>query len=390
MRFELRDPVVAQDPGPYYDRLRTTCPVARVEDFDGFWVLSRYADVSDAARNHAVFSSADGITIPRLPIPPQICLEQDEPEHSRYRKPMQQWLTPGRMAKLEERVREIVDGLLDGFVDNGEADLAAELAEPVPPLVMALLMGLPDGDWHSFRDQMSRIVGYAAAEDPAASAAAAGEFVGYLAMTLADRRAHPRDDMVSDIATLQVDGEPLCDADAISMAFLILGAGHETTVGAIGGLLYYLARNPELQRRLVADPALVPSAAEEAVRLVAPLPGMGRTLLAETVVGDTTLPAGARVMLMYGSANRDPAEFDDPEEFMLGRDVNRHLGFGQGIHRCVGAPLARLELKVVLEQVLRRMPGFTLAGPDAAQARYGTSRSYRRLIARWDPRAGRP
>lgn len=285
-----------------------------------------------------MFSSADGITIPRLPIPPQICLEQDEPEHSRYRKPMQQWLTPGRMAKLEARVRGIVDGLIDGFIDKGEVDLATELAEPVPPLVMALLMGLPDSDWHSFRDQMSRIVGYAAAEDPAASAAAAQEFVGYLAMTLADRRANPRDDMVSDIATLQIDGEPLSDADAISMAFLILGAGHETTVGAIGGLLYYLASNPALQQGLIDDPSLIPGAAEEAVRLVAPLPGMGRTLLAETVIGDTTLPAGARVMLMYGSANRDPAEFTDAEEFKLSRDANRHVGFGQGIHRCVGAP----------------------------------------------------
>jgi len=381
----MRDSEVAQDPGPYYARLRGQCPVAHVADYDGFWILSRYADVSAAARSPEVFSSAAGITIPKLPIPPQICLEQDEPEHSRYRRPMQQWLSPARMAKLEDRVRAIVDDLIDDFVAKGEADLAAELAEPVPPLVMAALMGLPDSDWHTFRDQMNRIVGYAAAEDPAASAAASAEFVGYLAAKLAERRAAPSDDMISDIATLRIDGAPLSDADAISMAFLLLGAGHETTVGAIGGLLYYLARDPALQQRLIADPALIPGATEEAVRLVAPLPGMGRTVLTDTVVDGAPLPAGSRVMLMYGSANRDPAQFDDPEEFRLGRDSNRHVGFGQGIHRCVGAPLARLELKVVLEQVLRRMPGFTLAGDDAAEARYGTSRSYRRLVVRWDP-----
>jgi cytochrome P450 len=380
----MRDSDVAQDPGPYYAKLRERCPVAHVADFDGFWILSRYADVSAAAKNAAVFSSADGITIPKLPIPPQICLEQDEPEHSRYRRPMQQWLSPGRMAKLADRVRGIVDGLIDNFVTKGEIDIAAELAEPVPPLVMALLMGLPDADWHTFRDQMNRIVGYAAAEDPAASAAASQEFVRYLAGKLAERRAHPGDDMLSDIATLQLDGEPLSDADAISMAFLLLGAGHETTVGAIGGLLYYLAREPELQRQLRADPALIPGAAEEAVRLVAPLPGMGRTVLSDTEVAGTVLPAGSRVMLMYGSANRDPAVFPDAEEFRLGRDSNRHVGFGQGIHRCVGAPLARLELTVVLEQVLARLPNLTLAGPDAARARYGTSRSYRRLLVRWD------
>jgi cytochrome P450 len=380
----MRDPDVAQDPGPYYAKLREGCPVAHVEDFGGFYILSTYSDVAAAAKNTAVYSSADGITIPKLPIPPQICLEQDEPEHGRYRRPMQQWLSPGRMAKLEEQVRKIVDTLIDGFVDKGEADLAAELAEPVPPVVMALLMGLPDSDWHQFRDQMSRLVGYAAAEDPAAAQAASQEFVGYLAGQLMDRKANPRDDMMTDIATLEVDGVPLTFEEQVSMAFLILGAGHETTVGAIGGLLYYLARDPSLQDALRADPSLIAGAAEEAVRLVAPLPGMGRTTRSDITVRDTEVPEGSTVMLLYGSANRDPAEFEDPEEFKLGRDSNRHVGFGQGIHRCVGAPLARLELKVVLEQVLARMPGLTLAGDDAAEARYGTSRSYRKLHIRWN------
>jgi cytochrome P450 len=384
VRFELRDPDVAQEPSAYYAKLREGCPVAHVEDFGGFYILSSYADVSAAAKNPEVYSSADGITIPKLPIPPQICLEQDEPEHGRYRRPMQQWLSPGRMAKLENSVRAVVDTLIDGFIDKGEADLAAELAEPVPPLVMALLMGLPDTDWHAFRDQMSRIVGYSAAEDPEAAATAAQEFVGYLASQLADRREQPRDDMMTDIATLEVDGVPLTVEEQISMAFLILGAGHETTVGAIGGLLYYLARDPSLQEQLIADPSMIASAAEEAVRLVAPLPGMGRTTRSAITVRDTDVPEGSTVMLLYGSANRDPEEFADPEEFKLGRDSNRHVGFGQGIHRCVGAPLARLELKVVLEQVLARMPGFSLAGDDAAVARYGTSRSYRTLRLRWD------
>jgi cytochrome P450 len=384
VRFEMRDPDVAQDPGAYYASLREGCPVAHVEDFGGFYILSTYADVSAAAKNPSVYSSADGITIPKLPIPPQICLEQDEPEHGRYRRPMQQWLTPGRMAKLEESVRAIVDNLIDGFVDKGEADLAAELAEPVPPLVMALLMGLPDSDWHQFRDQMSRIVGYAAAEDPAGAAAASQEFVGYLAGQLADRRENPRDDMMTDIATLEVEGVPLTIEEQISMAFLLLGAGHETTVGAIGGLLYYLARDPSLQEKLIADPSLIPGATEEAVRLVAPLPGMGRTTRSDITVRDTEVPEGSTVMLLYGSANRDPEQFDEPEEFKLGRDSNRHVGFGQGIHRCVGAPLARLELKVVLEQVLARLPGFTLDGEDPAVARYGTSRSYRKLDIRWN------
>ncbi|GAA0611964.1 cytochrome P450 [Sporichthya brevicatena] len=384
MRFEMRDPGVAQEPGPYYASLREQCPVAHIDDYGGFYLLSTYENVCAAAKNTTVFSSTGGVTIPKQPMPPLVCIEQDEPEHSRYRRPLQQWLSPRRMAKLEDSVRGIVDGLIDTFVHRGEADLARELCEPVPPLVMALLMGLPDSDWHIFRDQMSRIVGHSAAEDPEAATVATNEFVDYLAAQLEDRAASPRDDLMTDIATLEIEGVPLTFAEQISMAFLLLGAGHETTVGGIGGLLYYLARDPSIAEQLKANPSLIPGAAEEAVRLMAPLPGLARNTLAEATVDDVTIPAGSKVLLLWGSANRDPAEFENPEEFMLGRDSNRHVGFGQGIHRCVGAPLARLELKVVLEQVLARMPNLRLAGEGAAIARFGTSRSYQKLLARWD------
>lgn len=384
MRFELRDNDVALQPGPYYASLREGCPVAHVDDFDGFWILSRYQDVLDAARNPAVFSSADGITIPKLPIPPQICLEQDDPEHAKYRRPMGMWLSPGRMAKLEDQVRGLVVRLLDGFADRGEADVVAELAEPTPAIVMAMLMGLPETSWPTFRDQLSRVVGAAAGEDAEASAAASQEMVADLATNLYARRAEPTDDMLTDIATLEIDGRPLTDEEAISMSFLLLGAGHETTVGAIGGLLYYLAADPTLQDQLRADPDLVPRAVEETLRLVAPLPGMGRTTLVDTTVDGVDIPVGDRVMLMYGSANRDPAVFADPEAFRLDRVNNQHVAFGNGVHRCVGAPLARLELKVVCEEVLKRLGRFTLAPGDAVEARYETSRGYRRVELVWD------
>lgn len=385
MRFELRDQDVAQEPGPFYRRLREQCPVAHSDDYDGFWILSRYEDVHDAARNPATFSSAGGVTIPRLPIPAQICLEQDDPLHARYRQPLQSWFAPGRMARLEGAIRDIVTRLIDGFVDDGEADLAASLAEPVPAIVMAMLLGLPEDDWPHFRDRMSRCVGLAASEDADGAAVAAMEIVESLTATLADRRSSPRDDMLTDIAQLEIDGAGLSDDEAVSMAFLLLGAGHETTVGAIGGLIYYLAREPALQDKLRADPTLIPGAAEEALRLVAPLPGMGRTVTTDTLVDGVAIGAGERVMLMFGSANRDPSVFESPEDFRPDRPNNRHLAFGSGVHRCLGAPLARLELCTVLEEVLRRLPGFTLAGPDAAAARYGTSRGYRKLLVSWAP-----
>jgi cytochrome P450 len=383
VRFALRDQEIAQEPGNYYAELRDKCPVAHSEDYEGFWILSRYDDVVAAARNTEIFSSADGVTIPRLPIPPQICLEQDEPDHALYRRPIQSWLSPRRMAQLEPAIREIVNRLIDQFIDGGEADLAAELAEPVPPMVMAMLLGLPETDWPVFRDQMSRCIGASASENVEDAVAASVEMVAYLSRKVAERRADPADDMMSDIATLEVAGELLTDEQAVSMAFLLLGAGHETTVGAIGGAIYYLAREPELQDRIRADPRLVLGAAEEALRLVAPLPGMGRTVRSDIEVDGTTIPSGERVMLMYGSANRDPQIFDDPEQFQPERSNNRHVAFGSGIHRCVGAPLARLELRVVIEELLRRTSHFSLVPGEAAQARYGTSRGYRHIKVRW-------
>lgn len=383
MEFELRDPAVAQDPGPFYARLREQCPVAHTDEYDGFWMLSRYDDVHAAARQPTVFSSADGVTIPRLPIPPQVCLEQDDPAHARYRQPMQAWLSPGRVARLTDDIRGVVGRLIDGFVADGRADLAVQLAEPIPAIVMALLMGLPEDDWPVFRDQMARCLGLAASEDGDGAAVAAMEMVSGLGAALASRRASPSDDMLSDIALLEVDGAPLSDDEAISMAFLLLGAGHETTVGAIGGLLMYVAADPAVQQQLRDDPALIPDAVEEALRLVAPLPGMARTVVTDTAVDDVALAAGDRVMLLFGSANRDPAVFADPETFRLDRGGNRHLAFGSGVHRCVGAPLARLELRIVLEEVLRRLPSLRLAGAGA-EARYGTSRGYRHVHCEWE------
>lgn len=383
VRFELADPTVAHEPGPFYDKLRRTCPVAHTEDYGGFWIISRYDDVHDAARNPTVFSSAEGVTIPRLPIPPQVALEQDDPEHALYRQPMQVWLSPSRVAALEGRVRNLVAGLIERIAPEGRGDLAASLAEPVPAIVMAMLLGLPESDWGSFRDDMARCLGSAASEDVDAAALAAMSIVGYLTDALDQRRRQPRDDLMTEIAQLQVGGRPLSNDDAVSMSFLLLGAGHETTVGAIGGLLYYLGRQPELQDRLRAEPSLVANAVEEALRLVAPIPGMARTVRQPISIGGVDLAEGDRVMLLYGSANRDPDVFDDPEVFRLDRNNNRHVAFGGGVHRCVGASLARLEIRVVCEELLTRLPGYRV---DAAVARYATSRSYRTITAVWPPR----
>jgi cytochrome P450 len=213
--------------------------------------------------------------------------------------------------------------------------------------------------------------------------AAVMELVAYLSERLEDRRANPRQDLLTDIAQLRVDGKPLSDDDAISIAFLLLAAGHETTVGAIGGMLYHVVRRPEVRDQLRDDPQLIHGAVEEALRMEPSLMGLGRMLLADTSVAGVSMPKGERVMLMFGSANRDPQVFDDPEEFRVERPNNRHLAFGSGIHRCVGAPLARLEMRVVLEEVLRRMPGVRLEDEEAVRVTYNFSRAYRALPVVW-------
>lgn len=382
--FDLVDASVAKDPGPYFDRLRSQCPVAHTSAYDGFWLLARYDDVHEAARNTAVFSSASGVIIPAPPTPPFMCLEQDEPGHSAFRQPMQSWFSPGRVSALEDRVRTIVTGLIDQFVADGTADLATALAEPVPPIVIAMVLGLPDADWPWFREKSQGYLKATAAGDLEAAVADVTLIVGYLGEQLEERRRHPRDDMLTDVTRIRIDGAALAPDEAVSLTFLILAAGHETTVGALGGMLYHVARRADVRDRLLADRTLVEPAVEEALRLEPPLPGLGRTVLSDVTVRGVTMAAGDRVMLLWGSANRDADVFGDPESFRLDRASNRHLAFGSGIHRCVGAPLARLEMRVVLEEVLRRMPRLTLASDAATTVGYATtSRSYRTLPAIW-------
>jgi len=381
--FLLDDPVVAKNPGPFFEELRSKCPVARTDAHGGFWIVSRYADVHEAALNTAAFSSASGVVIPHAPNPPALCLEQDEPEHRIYRRPMQTWFSAARMAKLEDSVRDVVTRLIDRVIDDRQCNIGAVLAEPVPPVVIALMLGLPESDWPWFRDRNHQFLRLASEGDFEGSAGAVQDLVGYLTGKLEERRTAPTGDMLSDIVAIEVDGERISVEDAVSLAFLILAAGHETTVGAIGGLLYRVAESSETRDRLLADPSLVPSAVEEALRLEPPLPGLGRMLVKDTTLAGVDMPEAERVMLLFGAANRDASVFDDPEQFKVDRLNNRHLTFGVGIHRCVGAPLARLELRVVLEEVLRRMPGIRLEFDDRVSVDYHFARSYTELPVVW-------
>jgi cytochrome P450 len=381
--FLLTDPVVAKDPGAFFADLRQTCPIVHTDAHGGFWMVSRYDDVYAAALDAEALSSARGVTIPPAPFPPVPCLEQDEPGHRLFRRPLQSWFSAGRTAKLEDSIRSIVIDLIDQIIDDGHGDIAAAVAEPVPPIVIAMTLGLPREDWPWFRERTNKLLELSSAGDLEGSGTAVSELFVYLAEKLAERRAHPTDDLMSGIVDITVDGVPISAPEAVSLTFLILAAGHETTVGAIGGMLRQIAGDTSIRDELRDDPTLIPAAVEEALRLEPPLMGLGRTSSKNVTLGGVTVPEAERVMLLFGAANRDESVFVDAEQFRLDRDHNRHLSFGVGIHRCLGAPLARLEMRVILEEVLRRMPDIHIEDVDAVQVDYHFARVYTQLPVSW-------
>jgi cytochrome P450 len=361
--FDPTDPQVVKDPYPIYAAMRAKCPVAHGSRFDGFYVLSRFSDVYDAAHDPAVFSSAGGVTVPDFGNPmTAIPLEIDPPEHTRWRHLIQAWFSPGAALALEPDIRAIVDRQIDAFVDRNFADLATELAVPVPPIVIARMLGFPEEDWQYYRKLSETMLEAAANDDSQVNAAQALQLFSYLFEALEDRRDNPRDDLLTQIVHLRFDGRPLTEDELLGITFLLAVAGHETTVGAIGTLLLRLAEHPEVRAAIEADPALAFSAIEESMRLEPPIQYFSRTVTRDTEIGGVPLAAGAKVLLSWASANRDPDAFSNADEFVYDRPNNRHLSFGAGPHRCIGSHLARLELRVVLEEMLRRIPPWRVTG----------------------------
>jgi cytochrome P450 len=244
-------------------------------------------------------------------------------------------------------------------------------------------LGFGTTDWRLLRDWLNIMIEAARVGDIERGTEAATAFVGHLAAALDERRSRPRDDMLTRIVESEVDGHALSELDALGMTWLTFVAGHETTVGGLGGLLMHVGSDPSLKRRLLADPALIPKAIEETLRLEAPIQGMLRTVTRDVCIRDQRMREGDKIWLVYGSGNRDEEQFTDPAQFDLDRSPNRHLSFGDGIHRCVGAPLAQLEMQVALEEMLRRLPDYTVDDPAGLDFHSHQSRMLARLPARW-------
>ena len=360
--FELFDPAFVTDPYPVYEELRSGCPVAHSERNGGAWLPSTYDLISQVAHDTEHFSSRDvgvvGLANGARPLtaPP---ITSDAPFHTPARRIILPALAPRAVDALEHQTRAIARELLDEIGDAPSVDLASAYAKHIPPRVIALLLGISPADEAMFTDWAVRIL-QVGQIDIEVGRTATKEVIEFFRVELADRRVEPRDDLISYLATTTLDGDPLTDKHILGTCFLLLIAGIDTTWSSIGAALLHLGTHHDDRDRLVREPALMPTAVEELLRAYSPVT-MAREAIAEVDVGGRLVCPGEKVLLPFPSANRDPAMFDSPDEVRIDREHNRHLAFGAGMHRCAGSNLARMELRVGIEEWLARFPKFRLA-----------------------------
>jgi cytochrome P450 len=374
---DLSDPdlFVAGYPHAAFHRLRTEAPVAwnRSAVGNGFWVISKYRDVWNVSLDQRTFSSARNGAIPRdwrerseLEVQQGMLINMDPPRHTKYRRLVNLGFSPKIVNRLESHIRELATRIVDNVAARGECDFVAEIAAELPLQVIVEMIGVPIEDRHRVFDWSNKMLAY---DDPEyvdsieTGRMAAMEMYMYANQLAEERKARPRDDLVSVLMTAEVEGERIAESEFEQFFLLLAVAGNETTRNLISGGMLALFEHPEERARLQADPALLPTAVEEMLRWVTPVMQFRRTLTRDVELRGQRLREGDLVSLWYGSANRDEEVFPDGARFDVGRQPNEHLSFGIGPHFCLGANLARMEIRLMFEELLRRLPDLTLAGP---------------------------
>ncbi|WP_433598301.1 cytochrome P450 [Nocardia sp. CA-135953] len=365
-----------------HDELRSECPVGWSDAHGGFWVMSGYEAIKSALTDTARFSSAKtkepdgswsgGSTIPTTQRAPLLPLEMDPPLGVRYRSLVQPWLRRNSVESLRPMVLGYVDRLLDRLAPNGRFDVVTDIGAPVPAMVVTVLLEIDESlaeriawPFHAYESvdknsaEFDRVV------------AEMGWVRDLLEKLTHQRRAEPGDDMVSRIVTAEIDGAPLPVDDCVGILMTLVGGGVDTTTNALAHALDYLDRDRDLRQRIIDEPGVVPQIVEELLRVFPPVWQLSRRVTEQTVLGDAVLEPGERVMLSVLSANHDPDVFPDPATVDIDRPPSRHVTFGWGIHRCVGSYVARLELEVMIERIVVRLPDHRIVREESR--RYAAS-----------------
>jgi cytochrome P450 len=374
------------DPFPIYRRLRDEAPAYWNADL-GFWALSRYQDVLDGLHDHETFCSSQGITLEaRSPLP--MIITMDPPEHTAMRRLVSRAFTPKRMADLEGSIRDLslryLDVMAERLTRDGECDLITDYAARLPMDVISRMLGVPEADQDELRDWTDLMLARDEGRPdvpPAGEEAGAKLFQYFLDHTRATRKAGaPGDDLTSALIQVEVDGERLDDLAVVAFGFLLIIAGNETTTKLLGNAAYWLSRFPDQKQKLLADPGLIPDAVEEVLRYEGSTQLMARTLTRDIERHGVTMEEGSKVLLLLGSGNRDERVWDDPDRFDVTRPRTvQHLSFGHGVHVCLGAALARLEMRVSLEEIHRRLPTYQVDHDHCERIHSGNVRGYSRV-----------
>ncbi len=374
MWFDVAFAQMMVDPYPTYASLRLSDPVGFNPTLQA-WLLTRYTDCHAVLQDHATFSSNPELArsnLGQLRLQQRVALGMetptvlttDPPDHTRLRAIVTRAFTPARMERMRAHITEIADGLLARAHDSPTFDLITGLAQPLPIIVIAEMLGVPPEDREQFKRWSTAIASLTAPFLPLEQMLpihqARDALADYLTAVLDDRRAHPRDDLISAIVQAEADGQRLTPDEALAFTVLLLVAGNETTTNLIGNGTLALARHPDQAARLRAEPSLWPTAIEELVRYDSPVQATIRMARQATAIGGHAIAEGDAVIVLLGAANRDPAQFPEPERLEVGRRENRHLGYGMGIHYCLGAPLARVEGQIALAALLRAFPDLAL------------------------------
>jgi cytochrome P450 len=388
--FDHTDDVWAADPYPIWSELREKCPFAHTDRYGGAWLPTRYDDVSEIAYDTEHFTSRS-VVVSEFRPPHELAPEgiappisSDPPYHAGARRILLPLFSPQTIDKLEPSTRSYCEELIDAMRGRDVVDGAEDYAQHIPVRVIANMLGLPESDADKFRGFVNHVLeGVALPFEQ--RALGMQELFQYLQAQIEDHMANPRDDLITTLLESELDGEKLTPFHVGRTIGLLLIAGIDTTWSAIGASLWHLAKTPADRERLVAEPELLPIAIEELLRAYAPVT-MARLVREDMDWKGCPMKANEWVLLPFPSANRDPSAFQDADQVIIDREVNRHAAFGLGVHRCAGSHLARMELRVALETWLAAFPDFELADPGAVRWSGGQVRGPRTLPIKIEPR----